>query len=123
MNTLTREHKLSIFVILLALILLVLGLAMKPSTQKSEEEKIDVLRQDDSNEPYYTSTDEYIVLEIVENEFISKAIIKRVRDGFIVSPLSFIKDLKVGDKVFFKTMTIKTDETGQTQIVRVVIKK
>lgn len=89
--------------------------------KKSEEEKLSILRQVDAD-PYYPK-EEYIVLEIVKNKFISKAIVRRVSDGFMISPLSFIENLKAGDKVYVGAIQTKTSEVGNTQVVSVVIKK
>ncbi|AKM83861.1 TPA: hypothetical protein DCZ46_00810 [Candidatus Campbellbacteria bacterium] len=89
--------------------------------QKSEEEKLSILRQVDED-PYYPK-EKYIVLEIVKKEFISKVIARRVSDGFMISPLSFIEDLKAGDKVYVGAIQTKTSEVGNTQVVSVVIKK
>lgn len=90
-------------------------------TFSSEEEKLNILRQADVD-PYYPK-EEYVVLEIVKNEFISKAIARRVSDGFMISPLFFIEDLKAGDKVYVGAIQTKTSEVGNTQVVSVVIKK
>ena len=111
-----------IFFFLLALLIYAFtqSVISNKKTSSSEEEKLSILRQVDVS-PYHLK-EECIVLEVIKNEFVSKAIVRRVSDGFIFAPLFFIKDLKVGDKVHIGTLITKINESRQTQVVLIVIK-
>lgn len=112
-----------IFFFLLALLIYAFtqSVISNKKTSSSEEEKLSILRQVDVS-PYHLK-EECIVLEVIKNEFVSKAIVRRVSDGFMISPLSFIENLKAGDKVYVGAIQTKTSEVGNTQVVSVVIKK
>ncbi|OGD70220.1 hypothetical protein A3I18_01965 [Candidatus Campbellbacteria bacterium RIFCSPLOWO2_02_FULL_35_11] len=108
----------------LGLLLMGLVYLLDDRVPVSDEEKYQVLRKiqiEKELPPRYN--DEYKVLEIVDNNIAPKVILKRLRDGYMVSSIFVGQNVNVGDIMKIVLIRNTTSELGNTQLITVAIKK